>query len=81
MACCATNGITPRVLVTDEGKNNISKVVTQLLSLDHMPTAIACREDGIAVPLLFQLERNGFTVPNDISSSAMTTAPTHATSA
>lgn len=33
MACCATNGITPRVLVTDEGKNNISKVVTQLLSL------------------------------------------------
>lgn len=67
MACCATNGITPRVLVTDEGKNNISKVVTQLLSLDHMPTAIACQEDGIAVPLLFQLERNGFTVPNDIS--------------
>lgn len=67
MACCATNGITPRALVTDEGKNNISKVVTQLLSLDHMPTAIACQEDGIAVPLLFQLERNGFTVPNDIS--------------
>ena len=67
MACCATNGITPRVLVTDEGKNSISKVVTQLLSLDHMPTAIACQEDGIAVPLLFQLERNGFTVPNDSS--------------
>ncbi len=67
MACCEANGVTPRVLVTDEGKNNISKVVTQLLSLDHMPTAIACQEDGIAVPLLFQLERNGFTVPNDIS--------------
>ena len=67
MACCQANGIEPRVLVTDESKNNISKVVTQLLSLDHMPTAIACQEDGIAVPLLFQLERNGFTVPNDIS--------------
>lgn len=67
MACCAANGITPQTLVTDEGKNNISRVVTQLLSLDHMPTAIACQEDGIAVPLLFQLERNGFTVPNDIS--------------
>ena len=67
MACCQANGVTPRVLVTDESKNNISKVVTQLLSLDHMPTAIACQEDGIAVPLLFQLERNGFTVPNDIS--------------
>ena len=67
MACCQANGVEPRVLVTDESKNNISKVVTQLLSLDHMPTAIACQEDGIAVPLLFQLERNGFTVPNDIS--------------
>lgn len=67
MARCKENGVTPRVLVTDESKNNISKVVTQLLSLDHMPTAIACQEDGIAVPLLFQLERNGFTVPNDVS--------------
>ena len=67
MACCQANGVTPRVLVTNESKNNISKVVTQLLSLDHTPTAIACQEDGIAVPLLFQLERNGFTVPNDIS--------------
>ena len=67
MACCQANGVEPRVLVTDAGRNRISKVVTQLLSLDHMPTAIACQEDGIAVPLLFQLERNGFTVPNDIS--------------
>lgn len=67
MACCQANGVTPRVLVTNESKNSISKVVTQLLSLDHTPTAIACQEDGIAVPLLFQLERNGFTVPNDIS--------------
>ena len=67
MACCEANGITPRELVTDENENNISKVVTQLLSLDRMPTAIACQEDGIAIPLLFQLERSGFTVPNDIS--------------
>ena len=34
---------------------------------EYMPTAIACQEDGIAIPLLFQLERNGFTIPNDIS--------------
>ena len=67
MECCHANDVEPRVLVTDEGENNVSKVVTQLLSLDHMPTAIACQEDGIAIPLLFQLERNGFTVPNDIS--------------
>ena len=43
MACCRANGVEPRVLVTDAGRNRISKVVTQLLSLDHMPTAIACR--------------------------------------
>ncbi len=67
MTCCKSNGVEPRVFVTDEGKNNVSKVVTQLLSSDHMPTAIACQEDGIAIPLLFQLERNGFTIPNDIS--------------
>ena len=48
MTCCKSNGVEPRVFVTDEGKNNISKVVTQLLSLDHTPTAIACQEDGIA---------------------------------
>ena len=41
MACCQANGVEPRVLVTNESKNNISKVVTQLLSLDHTPTAIA----------------------------------------
>ena len=32
-----------------------------------MPTAIACQEDGIALPLMFQLERNGFSVPGDVS--------------
>ena len=34
---------------------------------EYMPTAIACQEDCIAIPLLFQLERNGFTIPTDIS--------------
>lgn len=37
------------------------------MSLERMPTAIACQEDGIAVPLIFQLERSGYEVPNDIS--------------
>ncbi len=36
------------------------------MSLERMPTAIACQEDGIAVPLIFQLERSGYEVPNDI---------------
>ena len=42
-------------------------VVTQLMSLPKLPTAIACQEDGIALPLMFQLERNGLSVPGDVS--------------
>ena len=50
-----------------QGRYESFMACCQANGLDHMPTAIACQEDGIAVPLLFQLERNGFTVPNDIS--------------
>jgi DNA-binding LacI/PurR family transcriptional regulator len=69
-ACCLKEGIEPQVIVCkvdDAGHYQISDVVTQLMSLDEMPTAIACQEDGIALPLLFQLERNGFSVPADVS--------------
>ena len=68
--CCRKEGAEPRIVtcqVDHDGHYQISDVVTQLMSLPEMPTAIACQEDGIAVPLLFQLERNGFSVPNDIS--------------
>ena len=30
-------------------------------------TAIACQEDGIAIPLMFQLARTGLRVPFDVS--------------
>lgn len=69
-ACCRKEGIEPQVIVCKvnaDGHYEISDVVTQLMSLDEMPTAIACQEDGIALPLLFQLERNGFSVPGDVS--------------
>ena len=48
--CCLVLGIVllcPADVYKRQGKNNVSKVVTQLLSSDHMPTAIACQEDGI----------------------------------
>ena len=63
-------GIEPQVIVCkvdDDGRYEISDVVNQLISQDEMPTAIACQEDGIALPLMFQLERNGFSVPGDVS--------------
>ena len=68
--CCRKEGIEPRIVVCKvdhDGHYQIGDVITQLMSLPQMPTAIACQEDGIALPLLFQLERNGFSVPGDIS--------------
>lgn len=67
MAACEAEGVTPRVITAGEGKDRISRVATELLSMPQLPTAIACQEDGIAIPLLFQLERNGVSVPNDVS--------------
>ena len=68
--CCRKEGIEPQVVVCKvdgNGHYQIGDVITQLMSLHEMPTAIACQEDGIALPLLFQLERNGFCVPGDVS--------------
>ena len=44
MTCCKSNGVEPRVFVTDEGKNNISKVVTQLLSSTTCPRRLPVRK-------------------------------------
>lgn len=69
-ACCRREGIEPQVIVCkvdDDGRYEISDVVNQLISQDEMPTAIAGQKDGIALPLMFQLERNGFSVPGDVS--------------
>ncbi|KFI92955.1 LacI family DNA-binding transcriptional regulator [Bifidobacterium stellenboschense] len=70
MDCCRRDGTEPQVIVCKvdaDGHYQIGDVVTQLMSLGTMPTAIACQEDGIALPLMFQLERNGLSVPGDIS--------------
>ncbi|KFI96827.1 LacI family DNA-binding transcriptional regulator [Bifidobacterium stellenboschense] len=70
MDYCRRNGVEPRAIecqVDEDGHYEIGNVVTQLMSLPTMPTAIACQEDGIALPLIFQLERNGFAVPGDVS--------------
>lgn len=64
---CREQGVEPTTIVATEGEDRISHVVTELLSGPTMPTAIACQEDGIAVPLMFQLERSGYRVPGDVS--------------
>ena len=67
MESCREQGIEPAAICAKEGADRISSVMTELLSLPTMPTAIACQEDGIAVPLLFQLNRNGLSAPGDVS--------------
>lgn len=65
--CCSHAGISPHVIVAREREERIGQIITDLLSLDTMPTAIACQEDGIAIPLMFQLARSGFKIPSDVS--------------
>ena len=67
---CRAEGVTVREVVCRTGADGhylIGDVVTQLMSMETMPSAVACEEDGIAVPLMFQLERSGFAIPGDVS--------------
>lgn len=53
--------------VDNDGRYRISEVTSHILSMEQLPTAIACQEDGIAIPLQLQLQRNGLNVPHDLS--------------
>ncbi|WP_418968415.1 LacI family DNA-binding transcriptional regulator [Alloscardovia omnicolens] len=67
---CAHHGISLRTIaceVDTDGQYNISDIASQILAMDPLPTAIACQEDGIAIPLQFLLERSGLHIPQDIS--------------
>lgn len=64
---CEQSGIDLTTIVIADGDDRISRATTELLSMDRMPTAIACQEDGIAIPLMFQLARTGLRVPFDVS--------------
>ncbi|WP_416174387.1 MAG: LacI family transcriptional regulator [Bifidobacterium crudilactis] len=65
--CCKDASLDPRVLTASASGNRISDVLTQLFTLDSMPTAVICQEDGLAIPLMFQMARSGIRVPRDVS--------------
>ncbi|KFI68061.1 LacI family DNA-binding transcriptional regulator [Bifidobacterium magnum] len=67
MACCKESNIEPHVIVTGDHEDQIERAVTEIMSMPELPTAIACQEDSIAIPLMFQLIRNGFSISRDIS--------------
>lgn len=68
MSLCEQQSLpTPRIIMSSQPRNQIADVVSQIIAMDELPTAIVCQEDSIAIPLIFQLKRSGFTIPEDIS--------------
>ncbi|MCO6559285.1 MAG: LacI family DNA-binding transcriptional regulator [Bifidobacterium sp.] len=67
MSFCQQRGITPMTITASDGPGLVSRILSQILNLRVLPTAIACQEDSIAIPLIFQLQRTGISVPDDIS--------------
>ena len=43
------------------------RVITQILQLPHLPTAICCQQDGIAIPLACRLCQKGLSIPDTVS--------------
>ena len=67
MSACKAVGIKPMVLAAPATENPTSAVLAKLESMKTRPTAIACQEDALAIPLIFQLQRFGIAVPSDMS--------------
>ncbi|KAA8824392.1 LacI family transcriptional regulator [Bifidobacterium reuteri] len=64
---CAKTGVVPVVLRVPEDETRVDRAMTQLLALDHLPTAICCQQDSLAVPLVVRLRQYGYRVPQDVS--------------
>ncbi|MFT8357414.1 MAG: LacI family DNA-binding transcriptional regulator [Bifidobacterium aquikefiri] len=70
MRYCADADIPePKVITVSDldSAQRISDILSQILVMNTQPTAIVCQEDDIAIPLIFQLNRCGIRVPEDIS--------------
>ena len=64
---CAKAGISPAILHVPEDETRVDRAMTQLLALDHLPTAICCQQDSLAVPLVVRLRQYGYRIPQDVS--------------
>lgn len=64
---CRVNGVEPTIIKVADSHDQIDDALTQIFSLSSLPTAIACQEDGIAVPLMFELQKSGIEVPVKVS--------------
>lgn len=64
---CEQAGVRPSMLLTQDSNPDIPQLLSDLMALPTLPTAIACQDDKIAVPLVFQLMRSGISVPSCMS--------------
>lgn len=64
---CKERGIDPSVILIPDDGNIVDNALTRLFDRDHMPTAICCQQDSLAVPLVTRLQRFGYRIPEDIS--------------
>lgn len=67
LAECAEAHIEPAMLHVSNTGQRVDHALTQLFALNHMPTAICCEQDRIAVPLLSRLQRLGYAIPDALS--------------
>lgn len=67
VATCRANNVEPTVIHIPKDQEQAENALTQILSFPRIPTAVACQEDGMAVPLLFQLQKSGMEIPRKIS--------------
>ncbi len=64
---CEKTGAHPATIVASDSPDRIPRILSQLLDQAKPPTAVACQEDDIAIPLMFQLMRSGIKIPSEMS--------------
>ncbi|MSD91658.1 LacI family DNA-binding transcriptional regulator [Bifidobacterium asteroides] len=64
---CKLKGINPRLIMTERKPNMAEVLSDRLLTMKSRPTAVACQDDEIAIPLLLELRRRNVAVPGQFS--------------
>ena len=59
--------VNPTVVYAPKDDTRADFALSQLARLDQHPTAIICMNDEYALPLLFCMQRSGYTIPRDVS--------------
>ncbi|MCO6559295.1 MAG: LacI family DNA-binding transcriptional regulator [Bifidobacterium sp.] len=64
---CKDARINPVIIDIPNDDHIVDSALAKLFALDHMPTAICCQQDSLAVPLMTCLRQFGYRIPEDIS--------------